>query len=166
MATAISCDLCQQEPAEMMQTVLRNGDTISVGNACMVMFFAGALTGLLSDMAPPEVETIAPQLAGLAAIIGPSQAGLADAREAEAAFGPGTVAPAKWAGAYAADVEAARRLLADPSTYEDGNTEYGLEQALELARLLVAEADAAERTADAIASALQNADDERSEAEA
>lgn len=43
-----------------------------------------------------------------------------------------------------ADYLAARALLDDPSTYEDGNTEYGLEQALELARQLVAEHEAAQ----------------------
>lgn len=41
-----------------------------------------------------------------------------------------------------ADYLAAKALLDNPSTYEDGNTEYGIEQALELARGLVAEYEA------------------------
>ena len=43
-----------------------------------------------------------------------------------------------------AEYQAAKALLDDPSTYEDGNTDYGLEQALELARQLVAEHEAAQ----------------------
>lgn len=43
-----------------------------------------------------------------------------------------------------ADYQAALALIADPSIYEDGNTEYGLEQALALAHELVTEHEAAQ----------------------
>lgn len=57
----------------MMQTSLANGDVISVGQACIVTFFASSLTAMLSD-APPEVlNNLAPVLTPLAAIIGPDE---------------------------------------------------------------------------------------------
>ena len=127
----------------MMQSNLANGETISVGAACMITFFAGALAsmvGQLDDAGRTSNET--------------SLAMVTDAIGLLPADEIGPLPPAQGMGAageHTGDtelvpddaVEAARRLLADPSTYEDGNTEYGLEQALELARLLVAEADGA-----------------------
>lgn len=71
MATAIGCDLCQAEPAEMMQTNLGNGETISVGAACMATFFAGALTAMLSDAPPEALNGLSAVLVPLSAIIGP-----------------------------------------------------------------------------------------------
>lgn len=71
MAQAISCDLCQQEVAVMMQSNLTNGDTIGVGDACMVTFFASSLTAMLHDAPPEALNELSAVLVPLGAIIGP-----------------------------------------------------------------------------------------------
>lgn len=73
MAQAIACDLCQQEPAVMMQSNLGNGDTIGVGQACMVTFYASSLTAMLSDAPPEMLNELAPVLLPLGALIGPPE---------------------------------------------------------------------------------------------
>ena len=71
MAQAIACDLCQQEQAALMQTNLANGDTIAVGDACTVTFFASSLQAMLSGAPPEMLNDLAAVLTPLAAIIGP-----------------------------------------------------------------------------------------------
>lgn len=165
MAQAIGCDLCQQEPAVMMQSNLTNGDTLGVGEACMVTFYAASLTTMLHDAPPEALNALSPVLVPLGAIIGPDE--WDSASDQAQAQGMGAVGehvgdtefiPDK--ASAESELDAARRLIADPSTYEDGNTEYGIEQALELAHKLVAEAEAGD-TADP----LTNADTARSEAD-
>ena len=57
----------------MMQTNLGNGETISVGAACMATFFAGALTAMLSDAPPEALNSLSAVLTPLSAIIGPDE---------------------------------------------------------------------------------------------
>lgn len=73
MAQAIGCDLCQQESAVMMQSNLTNGDTIGVGESCMVTFFASSLAAMLSDAPPDMLNALSVVLEPLAAIIGPEE---------------------------------------------------------------------------------------------
>lgn len=49
MATAIGCDLCETEPAIMMQTSLANGDTMSVGQACLLVFTGSSFAAMLAN---------------------------------------------------------------------------------------------------------------------
>lgn len=78
MAQAIGCDLCQTEAAVMMQSNLTNGDTIGVGEACMVTFFASSLTAMLHGAPPEMLNDLSPVLVPLAAIIGPSEQDMED----------------------------------------------------------------------------------------
>jgi hypothetical protein len=50
MATAIACDLCETEPAVLMQTNLGNGDTISVGQACLITFAGGTFAEMVNSV--------------------------------------------------------------------------------------------------------------------
>jgi hypothetical protein len=77
---AIGCDLCQSEDAVMMQTSLANGDTISVGAACLVTFMAGSLVGMLAGITADDMNAMDPVFDGLRSILGPS---VSDQREAE-----------------------------------------------------------------------------------
>lgn len=45
MAQQLPCDLCQDEPAVLMQTSLGDGTVLTVGAACLPMFFGGAMLG-------------------------------------------------------------------------------------------------------------------------
>ena len=63
MAQNLLCDLCQQEPAQLMQTNIDNGQVITVGASCMLLFLLTTAETIVSDM-PPEVaaqygETVA-----------------------------------------------------------------------------------------------------------
>ena len=70
MAGTIGCDLCQQEPAQMMQSNLTNGETISVGAMCMITFFAGSLIGMIGQLSDDDKRAVQPVLSGLAGTIG------------------------------------------------------------------------------------------------
>lgn len=131
MASAITCDLCQSEPAEMMQSNLGNGETISVGAACMVTFFAGALASMVG-----QLDGSGRTANELSLVMITDAIGLLPASELSAQPPPSN-----------ADLEyqAAKALINDPSLYEEGNTDYGVEEALELAQQLVAEYEAAQR---------------------
>ena len=114
----------------MMQSNLANGETISVGAACMVTFFAGAFAAMVGQLDAQGRVVNGALLATVADALG-----LRIADE---------MPPQPPAPAGQAEYEAAKALIDNPSLYEDGNTEYGLEQALELARRLVAEHEAAQ----------------------
>jgi hypothetical protein len=43
MATQLTCDMCGDEPAIMMQSNLGDGSTITVGPQCMIPFYRSAL---------------------------------------------------------------------------------------------------------------------------
>jgi hypothetical protein len=47
MAQQLPCDLCQDEPAVLMQTSLADGTVLTVGVACLPQFFGGALLGVI-----------------------------------------------------------------------------------------------------------------------
>lgn len=49
MAQPISCDLCGDEQAILMQTSLADGSVLAVGAACLPMFFGGALLGVIGS---------------------------------------------------------------------------------------------------------------------
>jgi hypothetical protein len=111
MATAIACDLCETEQAVMMQTSLSNGDTISVGQACMLTFFGGSLAEMLDNAGDDLIAMYQPTLNNLLSRM------------------VARTTPIGELG-YPPDASV---LSADPDEiYEDGNTEYGIEQAQEL----------------------------------
>jgi len=64
MAGTISCDLCGQENAVLMQTNLANGDSVAVGDACMALFLATMLgqqvSGMSDDAFTANAETLMP----------------------------------------------------------------------------------------------------------
>ena len=49
MAQPINCDLCNAEQAVLMQTSLTDGSTMSVGPACLPLFFGGAVLGVIGS---------------------------------------------------------------------------------------------------------------------
>lgn len=49
MAQPITCDLCNEEQAVLMQTSLTDGSTMSVGPACLPLFFGGAVLGVIGS---------------------------------------------------------------------------------------------------------------------
>jgi len=70
VAQNLLCDLCQQEPAELMQTNVANGDAITVGASCMLVFLLttadSILAGLPADVAVQYGDALAPIVARLA----------------------------------------------------------------------------------------------------
>lgn len=56
MAQSIACDLCEAEPAVLMQSNLVNGDTVAVGEACILGFFGGAFATMLEGADVPVIE--------------------------------------------------------------------------------------------------------------
>jgi len=46
MAQPINCELCNSEPAVMMQMNLTDGSSISVGAGCIPVFLVGAVSGV------------------------------------------------------------------------------------------------------------------------
>lgn len=55
MAGQITCDMCQAEPATVMQSNLANGETVAVGDSCVVPFYLTVLAAILEGM-PAEVR--------------------------------------------------------------------------------------------------------------
>lgn len=53
MAQVIACDMCGQEPAQVMQTNIQNGDVLSVGANCQLMFHLTVAAEML-DMMPAD----------------------------------------------------------------------------------------------------------------
>lgn len=49
MASQLACDLCQEEPAVLMQTNLTDGSSLTIGAACIPMFFGGAVLGAIGS---------------------------------------------------------------------------------------------------------------------
>jgi hypothetical protein len=49
MAPAITCDLCGEETAALMQTSLVDGSVLAVGGSCLPLFFGGALLGSIGS---------------------------------------------------------------------------------------------------------------------
>lgn len=56
MAGQVLCDLCQAEPAEIMQSNLLNGDTVAIGPSCAPAFYATVLETILAGM-PAEIAS-------------------------------------------------------------------------------------------------------------
>jgi hypothetical protein len=111
MASAIPCDLCETEPAVVMQTNMGNGDTVSVGQACLITFFTATLTQLLRDNGPADNSMYGTLFDDLISVVDT----IHDHVRAED------------------DQSEQDAMNAEPDAiYEDGNTEYGIEQAQEL----------------------------------
>lgn len=49
MAQQLICDLCQAEEAVLMQTTLTDGSTMTIGPACLPLFFGGAVLGVIGS---------------------------------------------------------------------------------------------------------------------
>lgn len=49
MAQALPCDYCGNENAVLMMTNLDDGGTVTVGAACLPLFFGGALLGSIGS---------------------------------------------------------------------------------------------------------------------
>jgi len=56
MAKPINCDMCEAEPARMMQTDLNDGSTTAIGQNCLFVYFATAAQSLAPEV-PPEPES-------------------------------------------------------------------------------------------------------------
>lgn len=54
MASTVTCDVCNSEPASLMQSNVANGDTLAVGDSCIVMFYLTIVQTALED-APAEI---------------------------------------------------------------------------------------------------------------
>ena len=63
MAQQLTCDMCQDEPAAVMQSSLVNGETIAVGDNCMPLFCLAVVTAIVEGMDPDTLATWAPVLA-------------------------------------------------------------------------------------------------------
>lgn len=50
MAGQLLCDLCEAEPAQVMQSSLANGDTIAIGANCALTFYVTCVSAILADM--------------------------------------------------------------------------------------------------------------------
>jgi hypothetical protein len=75
MAAPISCDLCGQENAQVMQTNVENGDVIAVGLNCLPIFYLTAAAEMISMM--PAANRLAYAAAAATAVN--ELTGLADA---------------------------------------------------------------------------------------
>jgi hypothetical protein len=65
MAREITCDLCHEEPAEIMYSTFGDGSTVAVGPLCAPQFVYGLAIalGILPDPADvPVEETPAPRM--------------------------------------------------------------------------------------------------------
>lgn len=75
MAATITCDLCGAEPAALMQSNMANGETIAVGDACLIPFMATVLTETLTSMdaatAREWMPAVKPLLAAVDALAEP-----------------------------------------------------------------------------------------------
>jgi hypothetical protein len=77
----LGCDLCEDEPAIMLQTSIEDGQVIAVGGACLFSFYLGAARAIAAAM-PDElkgeyladVEQLAVLFAGPAAAAMPAGA--------------------------------------------------------------------------------------------
>jgi hypothetical protein len=49
MAQTLICDFCQAEDAVLMMTNLTDGIVVTVGSACLPVFFGGALLGAINS---------------------------------------------------------------------------------------------------------------------
>lgn len=49
MAQPLTCDLCQEEEAILLQQNLTDGSSVTVGPACLHLFFGGALLGVIGS---------------------------------------------------------------------------------------------------------------------
>lgn len=59
MAAQLVCDMCQQEPAAVMQTNIENGDAVTVGNSCLLTFYLTIVAEVVSAMAPEQRDAYA-----------------------------------------------------------------------------------------------------------
>jgi hypothetical protein len=50
MPQNLLCDLCQSEPALLMQSNIVNGDAITVGESCMMIFLLTTVSSILDEM--------------------------------------------------------------------------------------------------------------------
>jgi hypothetical protein len=70
MAQNILCDLCESEPALLMQTNIQNGDAITVGESCMLVFLLTTVSSIVDEMPADNAaqygETLAPIVSKLA----------------------------------------------------------------------------------------------------
>lgn len=64
---ALTCGLCENEGAVLMYTVIENGDTINVGQACLSGFALGQAASLTEGMTPELCEAYGAQFDAIAA---------------------------------------------------------------------------------------------------
>ena len=73
----IPCDMCGQELAIMLQTSLSDGETVGVGEACIIGFYMGVLTELTAGMPTEVAEHYTEPLAIIIKNVSPSLLDLA-----------------------------------------------------------------------------------------
>jgi hypothetical protein len=73
MAQNILCDLCEQEPGMLMQSNISNGDVITVGESCMLIFLLTTAGSILDQMpadnARQYAQALDPIVAKLALVV-------------------------------------------------------------------------------------------------
>jgi hypothetical protein len=89
MAPAITCDMCQQEIASVMQTNIGNGDVVAVGNSCLLTFYITIVAEVVDAMDPDlrlaYAEVISPVVVKLVEAM--AAAGVAPAMDENPAAG-------------------------------------------------------------------------------
>lgn len=115
----VRCDMCEHEPAVMLMTNIDSGDVIAVGTGCLPAFHLAGVSTLL-DGAPAEVAaSYAPQVAGLAKIVGLIVIEAGDGKPAPPGEPP--AAPSPVAGGKPARGKAAGKVTAGPPAGGDGD---------------------------------------------
>ena len=74
---AIYCDMCQAEPTVLLQTNMGNGDTVGVGQSCLLPFALGLATTFSEGAEKEEQDIYADAVAALLANLAPSMRALA-----------------------------------------------------------------------------------------
>jgi hypothetical protein len=55
MAAQPHCDMCEMEPASVMQSNLSTGDTVAIGDGCLIPFYLTVIQAILEGM-PADVR--------------------------------------------------------------------------------------------------------------
>ena len=67
MAQTITCDICNAEPASVLQTDIATGEVLSVGSACHFPFYIGVAGAIAATMTDDIKAEYAEAVAALAA---------------------------------------------------------------------------------------------------
>lgn len=84
MAQSIACDLCGDESAVLMQTNLANGDSIAIGQACLITFSLANALSFSEGIPADAIEPYKDLMAGLCANLAPSMLALAKSSQPRA----------------------------------------------------------------------------------